>query len=126
MQAVRASSKSAAADASSAAGSRHSIARTRTGFTLKELLIVIGIMALLVSILLPTMGRARRQSRNVQCVSNLRSLQNALIAYITANGHSVSYAPMNTSNPADQNSNLRSMTWEGALKTQFSNENVLY
>jgi prepilin-type N-terminal cleavage/methylation domain-containing protein/prepilin-type processing-associated H-X9-DG protein len=55
--------------------------RRRRAFTLVELLVVIGIIGLLMSILLPTMGRVRERAKTIKCLSNMKQILVAAHAY---------------------------------------------
>ena len=68
------------ADSGCDSGGRRDMKRTG-GFTLIELLVVIAVMALLISLLLPTLERARESVRVVICLSNLRQIGVAIYSY---------------------------------------------
>jgi len=69
-----------------------SLTKPRRGFTLVELLVVIGIIAVLIGILLPTVSRARKQANTTACMATLRSLGQALTIYQSENRSYLPYS----------------------------------
>jgi prepilin-type N-terminal cleavage/methylation domain-containing protein len=100
------------------------VRRAKFGFTLVELLVVIGIIALLIAILLPALQKARTTAMNVQCESNLRQLTLGWVMYCTNNKDwSIPYAltPPNPQLPP----NLRYWVWMGYLDSSMPNLNKI-
>jgi prepilin-type N-terminal cleavage/methylation domain-containing protein len=95
----------------------------RSAFTLVELLVVIGIIAVLISILLPTLSRANEAAKRTQCLSNMRELGNALRIYASENKDAcpiggIAFSPASNhqpgSNPNMQYGFTYTVYWRGA------------
>ena len=65
---------------------------SKTTFTLIELMVAVAIIAILLSLLLPALGKARKGARNAVCVGQLKQLGVAVQAYSIDNAHYVPYA----------------------------------
>lgn len=96
---------------------------SRRAFTLLELLVVIGVIAVFIALLLPVFTSARAQARDLKCQSNLRQIVQGILGYATENdgsmpwgvvwnrsinhthpqGHPDPYHPRNTWRQADDN-----------------------
>jgi prepilin-type N-terminal cleavage/methylation domain-containing protein/prepilin-type processing-associated H-X9-DG protein len=87
------------------------------GFTLVELLVVIGIIAVLISLLLPTLAKARQAANTAKCLSNMRSMEIAQCNYATDNrGYLVQAGLGHGGEQTDL-----TLTWFTTLQKYYSN-----
>jgi len=89
------------------------VTTSRRGFTLVELLVVIGIIALLISILLPALAKARKSANTIACASNMRQIGTAMLMYANDSQGQLPYGMIDVG-PAP-NSNGNAITWDDLL-----------
>ena len=95
----------------------------RPAFTLVELLVVIGLIAVLVSLLMPAMKLAREALRTTQCVANLHSLSGAWIQYSVDNGGAIVWSDTNNGDWVNSG-NANNQYTTGYLFPYLTNPNV--
>jgi prepilin-type N-terminal cleavage/methylation domain-containing protein/prepilin-type processing-associated H-X9-DG protein len=87
----------------------------KRGFTLVELLVVIGIIALLISILLPALSKARKNATKVKCMNNLRSIGQIFNVYANSNRQ---WFPCGLSPVRDDGGNGINWLWDYPVQTR--------
>jgi prepilin-type N-terminal cleavage/methylation domain-containing protein/prepilin-type processing-associated H-X9-DG protein len=92
-----------------------------TGFTLVELLVVIGIIAILISILLPSLNKARAAANRAACLSNLRTIGQMVHIYAAENKQQI---PLGTAGDVYQNAYV--VAAKAGSETRWPAWGVLY
>jgi prepilin-type N-terminal cleavage/methylation domain-containing protein/prepilin-type processing-associated H-X9-DG protein len=68
--------------------------RRRNGFTLVELLVVIGIIALLISVLMPALKKVKEQANQTKCLAQTKQITLAMLMYCSDNKNSFCFPPL--------------------------------
>ena len=99
--------------------------RTRAGFTLIELLVVISIIALLIGILLPALGAARRTAKTMQCLANQRQFGIGFTGFALDNKDFLPYGFFSIPDPSEPNGFDQS-DWTVEISGYFEGETRNY
>lgn len=70
----------------------------RRGFTLVELLLVLGLLMILIGLMMPSIARVRAEARTVVCQSEMRQLATMVLAYASDHGESIPF-PLSQASP---------------------------
>lgn len=98
---------------------------SRRGFTLIELLVVIAIIAILAAILFPVFARARAKARQTQCLSNLKQLSLAMIAYASDYDQILPQWVDTANQGAKPSPEDACTTWDTAIMPYMKNQQIL-
>ncbi len=94
----------------------------RAAFTLVELLVVIGIIAVLISLLLPALGNAREAARTVACASNMRSIGQGIAIYVQSNKGTLPFAYWDGTAPGNSAfDSARATDWVSLINSTLNN-----
>jgi prepilin-type N-terminal cleavage/methylation domain-containing protein/prepilin-type processing-associated H-X9-DG protein len=93
--------------------------RQAQAFTLVELLVVIGIIALLIAILLPALNKARENANRLACLSNLKQLGGVMVMYINDNKGYFPFTPKVGGPPTYGHRDEDAIWWQSNIRAQI-------